>query len=314
MEGSVRGDDSDIDALLGDTFGKVGESKAVLEASARLQAMIDAARGMPKDLIDPRTLPVRFSRLKAFSLSAAHYLLWCQDSTEETLALRMGSGFHAALFNNRPLVCYDGRRQGKAWDRFERHHIELGAVILNEKEYGITSGMVAAVKRHDRAMRLLFDGTTLEQRIDWTFTARAARGTPDSFIPGPGGWNSDLKSTRCAEPRWFAREALKRHYHAQLSNYDDAIEDHTGQRPDESYLIAVENVAPFNITVLRMPDETREVGAKLCRQWWERLLAAEHLNYYGGYVEADIDLEIPEYELASGPVDVEVDGELVTIE
>lgn len=307
----VPSDDSDIDRMLGATIEKVGgEAQTVIEASARLQAMLDAARGERRPLVDPKTLPVRFSRLKAFSLSAAHYLLWCQDNNEETLALRMGSGFHAALFNNRELIRYEGRRAGKDWDRFEQRHQARGAVILNAKEYAITSGMVDAVKRHDRAMRLLFDGTTVEQRIDWTFSGRACRGTPDAFKPD-GEWNVDLKSARCTEPRWFAREALKRHYHAQLSMYDDAIESHIGKRPAETYLIAVENVAPFNVVVLRMPEETREAAAKLCRTWWERLLAAETLNYYGGYVEADIDLVLPDWEQAP-ELEVEVDGELVT--
>ena len=51
------------------------------------------------------------------------------------------------------------------------------------------------------------------------------------------------------------------------------------------------------MTVFRLPAETREAAAKLCRSWWERLLAAETNNYYGGYVEADVDLELPANEL-----------------
>jgi hypothetical protein len=310
----LAADDSDIDALLGETITKVGgDAQNVIAADARLQTMLDAAMLEPKKLVDPKSLPVRFSRLKAFSLSAAHYLLWCQegdDSGGESLALRMGSGFHAALFANRELVAYDGRRAGKDWERFEQKHRERGAVILNRKEFSIAAGMVGAIKRHKRAMELLFDGTTVEHRIDWTFSGRACRGTPDAFR-ADGAWNVDLKSARCTEPRWFSREALKRHYHAQLANYDDGIEAAVGTRPADAYIIAVENVAPFNVVVLRMPAETREVGAKLLRTWWERLLAAEHLNYYGGYVEADIDLVIPDYEQPP-EFAVEIDDELVT--
>jgi hypothetical protein len=223
----LAADDSDIDALLGETITKVGgDAQNVIAADARLQTMLDAAMLEPKKLVDPKSLPVRFSRLKAFSLSAAHYLLWCQegdDSGGESLALRMGSGFHAALFANRELVAYDGRRAGKDWERFEQKHRERGAVILNRKEFSIAAGMVGAIKRHKRAMELLFDGTTVEHRIDWTFSGRACRGTPDAFR-ADGAWNVDLKSARCTEPRWFSREALKRHYHAQLANYDDGIE------------------------------------------------------------------------------------------
>jgi len=281
----------------------------ILEPSARLQAMIDAARGAPDTLIDPATLPVRFSRLKAFSLSAAHYLLWSQDLSEETLALRMGSAVHAGLFADRPVVCYDGRRAGKAWERFHEHHVERRAVILNEKEYRTAAGVINSMRRHPRAMELLFDGTAIEQRIDWTLGGRACRSTPDAWTAAR---NSDLKSARSTEPRWFAREALKRHYHAQMAFYDAAIEAHTGRAPDESYLIAIENVAPFTVVVLRLPDATREIGHKIWRGWWEKLQLAEAAGYYGGYVETDIDLEIPEWETLQ-PVDVEIDGELVEV-
>lgn len=309
MAEQLREDDRDIDALLGETIAKVGESPKVIEASRALQAMIDAKRGEAPKLVDPRTLPVRFSRLKAFSLSAAHYLLWSQDLTEETLALRMGSAVHAGLFLDKPVVCYDGRRQGKAWERFERHYLELGAVILNETEYRLAIGVIDSVRRHPRAMQLLFDGTVIEQRVDWMTGDRACRGTPDARTTLR---NADLKSARSTEPRWFAREAIKRHYHAQMSFYSDALEATNGRRPDEEYLIAVENVAPFNVVVLRLPDETREVGAKLCHLWFAQLLAAERAGHYGSYVEADIDLEIPHYD--HEPVSVEIDGQLVTVD
>ncbi|MGE0547587.1 MAG: PD-(D/E)XK nuclease-like domain-containing protein [Kofleriaceae bacterium] len=310
----VRSDDSDIDSMLGDTFAKVGESPSVLEQSAKLQRMIDEARGAPPEPVDPRTLPVRFSRLRELHLSAAHYLHASQTDFEETLAIRIGSGAHAGLFENRPVVCYDGRRQGKAWERFERHYRERDAVILNEKEYRIAIGMIDAVRRHKRASEILFDGTSREETILWKFGDRACRSTPDAYHLA-GNHVSDLKSARCGEPRWFAREAFKRHYHCQLAFYADGIDRGTElSAPGEHYLVVVENVAPFNVVVWRLPDDTRDFAAKLCRQWWERLLAAETLNHFGGYVESDIDLEVPAYEQPSEPFDVEVDGQLVTID
>lgn len=306
-------DDSDIDAMLGGVIQRVGEPQSVIEASTRLQEMLDAARGQTIPLVDPRKLPVRFHRLSKLALSGAHYLLACQgDDILDTIAIRMGAAFHASLFCNREVACYDGRRAGKAWDRFERRLHERGAVILNVKEYAIARGMIDAVRKHDRAMELLFDGTTTERTIEWSFSGRTCRGTPDAV--GHRGL-PDLKSARCTEPRWFAREALKRNYHAQLVHYELGVESTGAPRPAESYLVAVENVAPHNVTVVRIPDETRAAAEKLLRTWWERLLAAETLNYYGGYVETDIDLELPPSELADLiGLDVEVDGQLLTVE
>jgi exodeoxyribonuclease VIII len=308
----VRSDDADIYSLLGDVIAKVGESPESIVASAKLQAMIDAARGKARELVDPRSLPVRFSRLKMFALSGAHYLDSVQDDFEETLALRMGASVHAGLFENRPVVCYDGHRRGKTWERFEKHYLEQRAVILNEPEYRLAIGVIDSVRRNARAMEILFDGTSTEERIDWMRGDRACRSTPDSYHR-KGNHNSDLKSSRSTEPRWFAREALKRHYHAQLAFYDEPLEQRFGRRPDENYLVAVENVAPFNVTIMRLPDETREVGGKLVHLWFAQLLNAEQLEHYGGYVEGEVDLEIPHYENHE-PVTVELDGKLVTID
>ena len=304
----MRDPDADIEAMLGGTLERVGASESVREASARLQTMIDAARGAPKPLVDPRTLPVRFTRLKAFALSAAHYLVACQDEIKNSIAIRMGAGFHAAIFENRPLVCFDGRRAGKAWERFQRAHLERNAVILNVKEYAIASGMVRAVQQHPRAMELLLDGTTTELGIDWAIGSRKCRSTPDAFA---ARFLTDLKSTRCAEPRWLAREALQRHYHAQLAFYADALEADRGHLPDDEYLVCVENVKPFNVVVLRMPDATREVGRRLCGGWWQQLQLAEASGHYGGYVESDIDLELPVWDSLPEHQAVEIDGELV---
>jgi hypothetical protein len=309
----VRDDDTDIDALLDATLGKIGgESQKYLADTAKLQTMLDAAAGAPKKLVDPRTLPVRFHRLKQFALSAAHYLDSCQGEVNESLALRMGAGVHAGLFEDRPLVCYDGRRAGKAWLKFEKRHKERGAVILNAREYEVAMGVVDAVRRHKRAMKLLFDGTTRELTFDWTYCDRACRATPDAHVPGVR--NSDLKSTRTAEPRRFARDALQRAYHAQLAYYSEALAAHLGKRPVEDYLVAVENVRPHNVVVWRMPERTMAVGAMLVNQWFEQLLVAESSNYYGGYVEHDLELDLPEYMDAEGPLTLEVNGELVVVD
>jgi hypothetical protein len=321
-------DDSDIDELLGATIARVGESPKVAAAAAQLEAQIAASTPVPRPLVDPRTLELRFTRLKAFAQSGRHYLQSCQDEVDESIATRMGvapgrpksvaiqigAGFHAGLFLNRPVVCFHGRRQGKAWERFERRNRELGAVILSDAEYGKTTAMIRAVKEHPRAMELLFADTVTEKTLRWPHVDRACRRTPDA-VHVAGDHQAELKSTRCAEPRWLAREALRRFYHAQMGFYDGAIEREIGRRPGEDRIVAVENVPPHNVTVLRLTDEARVLGDKLVHIWFERLLAAELHGHYGHYVEADVDLEVeaepPDFH---APVTVEIDGQLMTID
>lgn len=309
--------DADIDELLGSTFARVGDSPKVAAAAAELEAHIAAAAPAPPKLVDPRSLEVRFTRLKAWTLSGRHYLQACQGDVDESVAIRIGAAFHAGLFLNRPVRRFPGRRAGKAWERFQRRAADDDAVVLIDSEYAKTTAMIRAVKEHPRAMELLFADTVTERTLRWERGERKCRSTPDA-VHMKADHQAELKSTRCAEPRWLAREALRRFYHAQMSFYDQPIERELGRRPGEDRIVAVENVPPYNVTVLRLTDEARELGDKLVHKWFERLLAAELHNYYGHYVETDVDLELPEYELSDfeqhAPVTVEVDGQLMTID
>ena len=58
--------------------------------------------------------------------------------------------------------------------------------------------------------------------------------------------------------------------HAQLSFYRDALE-HRGP----CYLIAVETVAPYAVTVMHLTERALLEGDKLNRMWLERLAQCE---------------------------------------
>lgn len=242
--------------------------------------------------IDPRSVPVRFSTLKLFALSPAHYYHACQDDREETLAMRMGTAAHAAVFRDRQIVVYPGRRAGKAWEAFSEEHEAAGHVIVNDREHVVTTGIVDAIRRNGRAMDVLFgDGAITETRLDWTFAGRDCRSTPDSYSRH-GTRVVDLKTSRCGEPKWFAREALKRHYHAQLVFYSHALKATTGKAPQDLLIVCVEGTPPHNVCLWRVTDEARLVGEKLIRAWWEQLLVCEQSNSYPGYADSILDLEI----------------------
>jgi hypothetical protein len=202
--------------------------------------------------------PTRFTRLKALASRRAHYLDACQDEDDlDSVAIRMGAAFHASLFENRRSCATSAVAPARIWERFEKTWKEIDAVILNGPEYEVAMGMIDALRRHKRAMELLFDGTTREHTILWTRPI-ASTAVPRDARRVHEDRSVELKSARCTEPKWFMREALKRFYHAQLGWYDDAIEHELGTRPAESYIVACENAKPFNVTVFRLPAETRE--------------------------------------------------------
>jgi hypothetical protein len=245
-------------------------------------------------LVDPRTMPARFHNLKAIGLSPAHCLASFQERTDrESLAIRMGSGVHALLFDQ-PIAVYTGKvRNGKVWDAFKTDNADK--CILSRKEHSRARAIADSVRRHPDAAKLLFcDGAIHEDTILWEQLGRARRSTPDCR----GSYGVvELKTTRCAEPGRFVRDGMFRAYHAQLADQMDAIEYATGKRPEKAYIVAIESVAPYAVTVLELTDRALERGRALVRMWLERLLVCEAANAWPAYRESIDYFDVPDDEI-----------------
>jgi hypothetical protein len=266
---------------------------------------IDASAALAAELaapIDPRTLPVRFSRLKQMARSPLHYWHACQSGDiegGESLALRLGSGTHALLFGQESrVVVYPGQRRGKAWDAFEEEH--AGKIILTATEAKTSRGIAEAVRGHDLARALMWPAADneiwYERRADWTRAGRACRSTPDvSYARDATVVVVDLKTTRDASPDWFCREAIRRAYHAQLVFYAEAL----GEDPHQCDLriVAVESKPPHAVVVWQLTPGAIEHGQMLIGQWWEHLRQCEDAGTWPGYTQAmqrlDVDGDMP---------------------
>ena len=258
-------------------------------------------------LIDPRSVPLRFHNLKAMGQSAAHCLHSFQDGRPDSLALRLGSGTHAMLFGqlvavfDRPAKKGSGRapRSGAAWTEFQAAH--AGAVILSRKEHDKASAIADAIWSHADASRLLFGPSVLhEATIRWQQQGRERQSTPD--CRGRSSWCGapilvELKTTRCAEPGRFTRDAMYRGYHAQLADQSAAIDYETGQKPSEVYIVAVETAEPYVVQVMQLTQRALDHGAKLCRLWLERYLTCEAANAWPGYVAGVTEFDVPDDEI-----------------
>ncbi len=252
-------------------------------------------------LVDPRTLPARLHHLRAAGSCGAHCLQAFQGDGTETLSKRIGSGAHALLFS-KPCVLWDqpaksGKGKAKrdprseAWKEFTAAN--AGALILNSKEMGHARRIVDAIRGNPKAEPLLFGpGMVYEQSIIWTECGRSRQSTPDARGPSH---NVELKTTRCAAPFLFGRDAERMGYHAQLADQRAAIAyERQGRGPRESYIVAVENVPPYVVQVYEVPDTLLELGDQLRLAWLERLQVYEATQLWGGYSDRIETLAFPE--------------------
>lgn len=252
-----------------------------------------------RKLVDPRTLPARFHHLRAAGQSGAHCLHAFQGENADSLAKRLGSGAHALLFGK---PCETWRqpakknpakiapRSGDAWKLFQAEH--AGKVILTIAEHDHARRMCDVIHGHAIAERLLFGpGMVYEQPIMWAEHGRARQSTPDARGPSH---NVELKTTRCAAPWRFARDAANMGYHAQLADQRAAIAYERGNPPRESYIVAVENVPPYVVQVYELPPTTLELGDKLRGIWFEKLQIYEATGMWGGYSPRIEPLEVLE--------------------
>lgn len=276
------------------------------------QTALDIMAGTDSDIpyVDPRTVPVRFSNLKMIGKSPAHYRHAVQRGWDPSLSRRVGSGTHAMMFDL-PWTVWTGSGNGKKpvrnggpWEAFR--NANPGKAIMSIGEYRKSRAISDSLKRNDRAMELLRGpGTVREQQVSWKCLDRECVSTPD--VRGPG-YVVDLKTDKCAEPGKFAKSGRWYGYHAQLAFYLDAVAAAGLGKPDRAYIVAVENVAPYPVTILRLTDRALDLGRRMCRIWLEQLLVCEADDYWPGYVESDAEFDVPDEEQT-----LIIDGETVQL-
>ena len=239
--------------------------------------------------MNPAQHRVRFSNLKRLAQSPAHYLSGL-SATYDSAAMRLGRLVDVAILGGDGPVIYDGTRRGKAWEAFRDEH--AGAEIVTASEAEAAESIIRAVRQHDHAMDLLTSGVA-KRRLYWDYLGRACSGEPDVH----GRYLVDLKTTKCAEPGRFTRDAIWRAYHAQLAWYRAGMVLSGLEPPTAAFIVAVETSAPYPVTVLRLTERAIEQGDRLCRVWMERLLACEASGEWPGYVQSAVDLDVPDDDL-----------------
>jgi hypothetical protein len=253
-----------------------------------------SAISIASPIISPELEPLRFSRLKLMGKSAMHY---AHGFGEGSSAMRKGTALHSYMLGGADkVVLYTGRRDERmaAWRDFQAAND--GKCILSPSEIEKVAGMREALAAHPRAMELLTGGVQ-EERIDWTDSGRACRGTPDVVHLRADGTKVgvELKTTVTSHPERFAWQTRKFAYHAQCAWYKYGLERCMNYAPGtvtDFYVVAVESTPPHPVTVFRFDEESLLMGHKQCRLWLEALLGCEHAGHFPAYAESDVTLSV----------------------
>jgi len=238
---------------------------------------------------------IRFSTLRHFAQSPAHFAYWHGREMEPSAAMRIGTAVHSAVLGGAPVVRYDGTRRGKAWDDFEASH--PGATILTATEYDTAQACRNAIWYNGEAFKHCGLGIGINERlIEWDFNGVPFRSTPDRYYgPSDAATLVELKTTRSAQPAKFLRDATSRHYHAQLGVYRAALAS-VGVTVAKALIVAVETVPPYNVTVLELTDRALDVGYRTACGWLEQYKVCEASGEWPGYAQAPIPFDIVEEE------------------
>lgn len=266
--------------------------------------LADELRSNERRLVDPRSVAVRHSHLKAMGMSPAHCLAAMQSQRDdESLSRRLGSGAHAMLLG-KPYAVWTGKdRRAKGYKEFATENTDR--VVLTRKESTRAERMVASIQRHPIASRLLcLPGLIREQTIFWEQHGRKRRSTPDALGPLH---LAELKTTKSGDPDRFRWDARRYGYCTQLVDQRAAVESATGVRVEELYIVAVENTEPYVVTVYQLSDHEIAKAERIVRGWFDRLVACEESGNWPGYSDEIVLLETPDDGLDASFVEPEPD-------
>lgn len=239
------------------------------------------------------------SGLDMIARSPAHYQASQAIPRTETPAMRLGTAMHCAVlepnrYPDRYIRAIDGidrrTKEGKnAWKEFEQQ--AQGKTILMIEEWDAVARMSESISIHQSASGLLMEGHS-EVSVFAELEGIQVKCRPDWIRED--GIVVDLKTTRNASPRAFAKSVANFRYQVQDSFYRDVITS-SGFEVTAFVFIAVESSPPYQVAVYTLESEAVDLGRRLYQRDLATYRTCLSQDYWPGYSDEVMTLALPGY-------------------
>lgn len=245
-----------------------------------------------------------FTTLSRFHRSAAHGRWYMTHPPAPTAAMELGTAVHLAVlepdrFADECIVApkIDRRtKEGKAeWSAFEAS--ANGKTVLTAEDFARCQAMRDAVWAHPTAAAMLSGPGHFEVGALWTdpATEQPCKTLIDRMGAHDGWtWCIDLKKTKDASKREFAKSVARYHYHAQAAMILDGCAA-IAPRERKFAWIAVEDEPPYGVAVYEPTLPVEAAGRELWRRWLDRYVEAKRTETWKSYPAGVSTMELPRW-------------------
>lgn len=258
-----------------------------------------AYKDLPEDDYHYNIVAMSSGKLGHLLDSPAHFEQSClADRAEPTPAQRFGSIFHKAvlegpafrkLFIVQPEFSGTGSKKAKA-EWLEAHQ---GRIIIKTEEEDQITAMCESILRHPTAAAIL-QGCAGRTEISGFFNYDGVRCKMRADVWRRDDMIWDLKTTQCAAPDEFARDAWNMRYPLQAHWYSLGAQKITKRRHDFGYIV-VEKKEPYPVAVYTAGAAYLTAGETLANMALKRFHAAMAAKRFRAYSDDAQELQIPAF-------------------
>lgn len=271
-------------------------------------SILDLAHGMHHGVeegVYHQRIPglVSKSALDVVRRSPAHLRAWLDGADEEvTDALEFGRAFHCALleperfkkeFRVQPNFG-DCRRRGPKAERDAWRATIGDAVIVSHYDHVSIQGMLASVRAHPLASKLLLDGES-EVTLRWrdVDTSLECKGRADHFVPRLGV-AVDVKTTQDARPWAFRKTVSTYRYTVQQAFYSDGFEA-VGCPLRHFVFCAVEKTPPYLCALYTLDSDAVKRGRAAAHEDMIAIARCFETDSWPGYDTSIQTIDVPDW-------------------